>query len=131
MNTIELNNDTFTKDILDGTTFFQLAEGGAMGEPGGVTFMTEDGKVYHANYCFGNLKRKTMEEAFPVLSECRFKMFGYDSEVPAGWVYVNLFMGNHLIVRKDYYERFEPLITEYKGVGELYANWLRIAASIK
>ena len=53
---IELNNSTFTKDILDRTTFFQIAEGGAMGEPGGIVFLTEDGTVYHANYCFGDLK---------------------------------------------------------------------------
>ena len=61
--TIDLNNETFIKDILDGTTFFQIAEGGVMGGPGGIIFVTEDGKVYHANYCYGDLKWETIQEA--------------------------------------------------------------------
>ena len=131
MERIELENATFTKDILDGTTFFQLAEGGAMGEPGGIVFLTEGEKVYHANYCFGNLTKETMEKAFPVLAECEFGIFGIGSKVPEGWVYVNLGMGNHLIVRADYYGKFETLTKEYKPLGELYQHWLEIAISLK
>lgn len=130
MKKIELEDATFTKDILDGTTFFQIAEGGAMGEPGGIVLLTENRKVYHANYCFGDLTTETMEKAFPVLKKCRFGLFGKDSVVPEGWVYVDLGMGNHLIVRADYYEKFSLLTEEYKEPVEFYQHWLEIALSI-
>ncbi len=130
MDRIELENATFTKDILDSTTFFQLAEGGAMGEPGGIVFLTEDGKVYHANCCFGDLTKETMEKAFPVLAGCEFGLFGFESKVPDGWIYVNLGMGNHLIVRMDYFRMFESLTREYKTPGELYQHWLEKAITI-
>ena len=90
MDVIELNNDTFTKDILDRTTFFQIASPGAQGEPGEILFLTEDGKLYYANYVFGGgLDLKIVESAFPVLAECRF----YDSVVPQGWNYMYLLGG--------------------------------------
>ena len=127
---IELNNSTFTKDILDRTTFFQIAEGGAMGEPGGIVLLTEDGTVYHANYCFGDLKWETVQLAYPVIDQCRFGMFGIDSEVPDGWVYVNLGMGNHLIVRQDRYNEFAPLISDCKSPGEIYQRWLDFAKTV-
>lgn len=130
MEPIELNNSTFEKGILDKTTFFQIAESGAMGEPGGIVFLTEDGTVYHANYCFGDLKWETIQHAFPIIDRCRFGMFGIDSEVPDGWVYVNLGMGNHLIVRQDRYAGFEPLISKCKSPGEIYQRWLDCAQSV-
>lgn len=130
MEMIELCDATFTKEILDGTVFFQYAEGGAMGEPGGIVIVTEEGKAYHANYCFGDLQFDTMERAFPVLKECEFGLFGIDSKVPSGWVYVNLGAGNHLIVREDYYEKFSPHVSGYTQLSDMYANWLKVAESI-
>jgi hypothetical protein len=38
---IELSDMAFTKDILVKTTFFQFAERGAMGDPGGILFLTD------------------------------------------------------------------------------------------
>ena len=130
MKPIELDNNSFSKDILDKTTFFQIAEGGAMGEPGGIVFLTEDGTAYHANYCYGGLKWETVQRAFPVIDQCRFGMFGMDSKAPSGWVYVSLGMGNHLIVRQDRYERFAPLISNCKSGGEIYQKWMDYANSV-
>ena len=127
---IELNDSTFDKDILEKTTFFQIAEGGAMGEPGGIVFLTEDGTAYHANYCFGDLRWETIQHAFPVINQCQFGMFGIDSQVPENWVYVNLGMGNHLIVRQDRYAEFNSLIAKYKSPIEIYQNWLESALSV-
>lgn len=127
---IELSNETFTKDILAGATFFQIAEGGAMGEPGGIVFVTEDGSVYHANYCYGDLKWETLQHAFPTIDDCHFGLFGIGSEVPEGWMYVNLGMGNHLIVRQDRYDDFAPRIAGYKSLGEVYQNWLKQALTV-
>ena len=130
MKPIELSNNTFTKDILDTTVFFKIAESGAMGEPGGIDFITEQGKIYHANYCYGDLERKTIQNAFPIINECRFGLFGMGSEVPKGWQYVSLGMGNHLIVRDDYYDKFASVIAHYKSPGEIYQNWIEQALKI-
>ena len=127
MRPIELNNSTFDKEILDKTTFFQIAEGGAMGDSGGIVFLTENGKVYHANYWYGDLKWEIIRRAFPVIDQFRF---GIDSEVPDGWVYVDLGMGNHLLVRQDRYAGFEALISDCKSPGEIYRRWLELAKSI-
>ena len=127
---IELTDTTFTRELLDKTTFFQIAEGGAMGEPGGIWFVTEDSQIYHANYCFGNLSAQTISTAFPVIDQCRFGLFGLNSTVPDGWQYVNLGFGNHLLVRQDRYESFAPLIASYKSPGEIYQTWMEHAVSV-
>ncbi len=126
MDLVELNDKTFTKDILDKTTFFQIAEAGAMGEGGGIVFVTEDGTVYHANYCYGDLRWETLQRAFPVIDQCEFGIT--HSEVPEGWVYENLGMGNHLIVRRDRYDGFAKLSSKCSSMGELYQKWLDFAA---
>ncbi|MBR4765758.1 MAG: hypothetical protein IK085_03215 [Clostridia bacterium] len=128
--TLELDNNSFVKETLDNTVFFQLAESGAMGEPGGIIFITDNGLNYHANYCFGDLKWETIRTAFPVIDECIFGMFGHNSAVPKDWVYVNLGMGNHLIVREDFYVKFEPLISNYNRPSEIYQHWLEKAQSL-
>lgn len=126
----ELDNNSFNKETLDNISFFQFAEGGAMGDPGGIIIITDDGSTYHANYCYGGLKWETVKAAFPVINDCHFGLFGYNSTVPKGWVYICLGMGNHLIVREDYYTKFEPLISEYNSASEIYKHWIRKAQSL-
>lgn len=126
----ELNNATFTNDILEDAVFFMFAEGGAMGEPGGILFVTESGEAYHGNYAFGDLEMDTIEAAFPVLAQCSFGMFGHGSEVPLGWEYVNLGAGNHLIVRMDYAEQFRAMTKKWKKPVELFQNWMGVALDL-
>ena len=101
-----------------------------MGEPGAIKFLTEDGALYHANYYFDDLKWTTVKEAFPVITKCRFGICGEGSVVPSGWHYVNLGMGNHLIVRQDRYERFSQLVPENYRPSEMYGSWLNKALSV-
>jgi len=121
INTIELDNNSFTPDLLRTATFFSYAEGGAMGEPGRVLFVTEDHSVYHSNFCFGELTWETVERAFPVLHE-------YDSH-SRDWKHVYLGFGNHLFVRQDHFETFSQLISECRGPPEVYSCWLKKALS--
>ena len=129
--TIKLTDALFTKDILDRTTYFQIAAAGAMGEGGGIVFLTEDGTVYHSNYCRGDLKWETVQQAFPVIGKCRFGHFGFGAKVPEGWAYVHLGMGNHLLVRQDRYPEFAPLAAKCKSPAEIYQNWLEYALLIQ
>lgn len=121
----ELNKKTF-KDIM----FFSLAEGGAMGEPGGIVFYNKEGKTYHFNYVYGDADMGKVENLFPVLSECRFGMFGINSTVPDGWNYVNLGMGNHLIVNDEVYPRFKELLEGEEEPSVVYGMWRQIADTI-
>lgn len=130
INSTSLDDNTFTKELLDKAVFFEFAEGGAMGAPGEILFFTEDGRFYRSNYCVGKLSFKTVKEAFPVITECRFGVFGFDSATPGGWEYISLGLGNHLLVRSDYYVKFAPLIADLKSPFEIQLNWPKIAQSL-
>lgn len=130
MNSTRLDDNTFTKELLDKAVFFEFAEGGAMGAPGEILFFTEDGRFYSSNYCVGKLKWKTVKVAFPVITECKIGVFGFESVTPEGWTYISLGMGNHLLIRSDYYVKFAPLISDYKSPFEIQLNWPKIAPSL-
>ena len=130
MDTIELCNKELNKDTFKDVAFFSLAEGGAMGEPGGVFFFDKAGKTYHFNYVFGDVDMGKVEKLFPVLSECEFGMFGLDSVVPKGWNYVNLGMGNHLIVNEELYSKFVELLDGEDEPSVIYGKWVGIADSM-
>ncbi|MBE6993766.1 MAG: methyltransferase domain-containing protein [Ruminococcaceae bacterium] len=70
------------------------------------------------------------ENGYPIIDQCRFGMFGINSEVTDGWVYVNLGMGNHLIVRQDRCDGFAPLISGCKSPSEIYQRWLDYAKTV-
>lgn len=57
-------------------------------------------------------------------------MFGLDSEVPEGWNYVNLGMGNHLIVADEVFDEFKKLTKDCKREVEYYGAWQDAAAKI-
>lgn len=124
---IELSNEDLNKKIFEDVMFFSVAEGGAMGEPGGVIFYNKAGKVYHLNYVFGDADIRKVERLFPVLSKCQFGMFGIDSSVPEGWNYIYLGMGNHLIVHDEVYPRFMELLA---GEKDIYGMWRQLADTI-
>lgn len=136
---IDLCNADLTKATFNDVMFFSLAEGGAMGEPGAILFYVKSGELYHLNYVFGDVDINKVEKLFPTLSECRFGMFGLNSSVPRGWNYVNLGMGNHLIVNDDVFGVFKEQIDfgafkEQIDIdaepSEIYTKWLRVADNI-
>lgn len=63
-------------------------------------------------------------------SKCKFGMFGLDSSAPKGWNYVNLGMGNHLIVRDDMIAPFMERIGEDAEPSEVYMKWMEVAEEI-
>jgi len=65
-------NKRFFADVL----FFMVAEGGAMGEPGAVKLIKEDGNLYSLNYVFDDFKYEDIVKAFPTLGKCSFGLFG-------------------------------------------------------
>ena len=123
---IEMEKATLNTVPFDKAKYFSFAEGGAMGEMGGILMVTSDGEVYHANHCLGDISYDDLVAMFPPLGRCRFEMFGKESTAPSGWNYVDLGMGNHLIVHDDEYPDFKKKI---KGLhpGQIYQKWLKFA----
>lgn len=118
------------KDLFENVWFFAIAEGGAMGEPGAIMFIKNDGASYRCNYLDGDVSIKQIEKAFPILKKCNFGLFRIDSQVPDGWKYVNLGMGNHLIVNDDIYSRFTEKLGDYEDPSYVYGMWFRTAMQV-
>ena len=126
-------------DVLDligiNVVAIQIAEGGAMGRPGGVFFVTSESNVY-----FTYLRRQlSKDEAYremtgddiikiiPEISSFKSGMMGHGVEHPAGWYYEYLGMGNHLLVKSEYEKRFlqEVQIQEDLYPDKIHYNlWL-------
>ncbi|MBR2861326.1 MAG: hypothetical protein IKB86_05765 [Clostridia bacterium] len=130
MKKVELEQKDLEEKQFYKILFFMIAEGGAMGEPGAINFITDDGTLYHLNYVFGGFNIQDVIKAFPMIAECEFGLFGFDSKVPKDWNYVNLGMGNHLIVKTKVFLAFSKLITKYKSPGEIYQNWVKHAKRV-
>ena len=90
----------------------------------------DNGELYHFNYVYGDVEIKTVQKMFVPLSKCKFGMFGLDSSAPKGWNYVNLGMGNHLIVRDDMIAPFMEQIGEDAEPSEVYMKWMEVAEEI-
>lgn len=128
--TIKLCSADLNETVFKNVMFLSLAEDGAMGEPGEVCFYVRSGEAYHFNYIWGDVDMRKVEKLFPLLSECVFGMFGLDSEVPQGWNYVNLGMGNHLIVNDAVYGRFMELLGAVEESSVVYGKWRGFAEQI-
>lgn len=92
----------------------QIAEGGAMGRPGGIFIVTTDASVYFT-YLRGQLSmdgshREMTEEditrILPMISDFRSGLMGYGVKHADGWYHDYLGMGNHLLVKSEYEQRF-------------------------
>ena len=125
----ELCKADLTKELSEKICFFKIAEGGAMGEPGGITFITNDGTMYAFNYIYADTTYENVKAFFPIITECKFAMFGEGSVVPDGWIYVNLGC-NHLLVKEDIYGEFFSEIKDLKKPSEVYAVWQNKAEKV-
>ena len=118
------------KEMFEDVAFFKIAEGGAMGEAGGVVWVRNNGDSFHCNYCYGDVSIEDLKNAFEPLKNSSFGLFGLCATVPEGWEYVSLGMGNHLIVSKSVYEEFQKLTKDVQRESEMYRCWFEVAITI-
>ena len=126
----EIDKASLTKKLFDNVMFFQIAEGGAMGEAGGVVFINANGESFHFNYCEGDITFSDMLLVFNILENCYFGFFGMGAVVPEGWNYADLGMGNHLLIASSVYDEFKELTKDVKRACELYSCWYEKAINI-
>jgi len=126
----EINKNIREVISYEDIVFFSLAEGGAMGCPGEVLIATknDDGVKW---YCLNTMTENNDDlcAVFPPLKTFNCGIFGMASGIQDGWNHVDLGMGNHLLVRDDYYTQFayEEEQLHAKHRGEVYASWRGIA----
>ncbi len=111
---------------------YQEAEGGAMGYPGGVFFVTSDKRIFFTSI-WEQMSDDNLLKVFPPLAEVKWGLFGRGTRYPEGWHYEYLGMGNHLLVREDHKEPFiiasDKLLNNYPDTI-LYNLWLEAVLSI-
>ena len=123
---INLSNEDIKKELFDRAQFFFWAEWGAMGDNGAVEMIANDGRRYYCNFVYGDIDTKIIREACP--------LFGLDREIPQGWTYHYLGMGNHLYYRTKYDEEYCRLLGEpddpEDNPGYEYQRWCDVAVKI-
>lgn len=111
---------------------YQEAEGGAMGYPGGVFFVTSDKRIFFTSI-WEQMSDDNLLKVFPPLAEVKWGLFGRGTRYPEGWHYEYLGMGNHLLVRDDLKEKFlkeSDRLLRSKPDYILYNLWLDAVLSI-
>lgn len=78
-----------------------------MGEPGNVKLLTAEHKWYHGNFCYGMITNYDLYDLFPTFEKFSPGYDGLVSNVPEGYHYVYLGMGNHLFVHEKYAKPFK------------------------
>ena len=113
-----------TKKLFNRAQFFHYAGGGAMGDPGAVVIVTDDGKTYYGNYVYGKITAAQVTRAFPAWTKS-------PEEIKEDWIFYYLGMGNVLLVRKKHQEAFETLANnDLHDEVDLYTHWHKFAVEI-
>ena len=96
----------------------------------------DENGIFHVNnemLCeemFRDINLDKLDSLFPVFGKCTFGLFGHSRKVPRGWKYVNLGMGNHLVVNKKYYDAFDEKTKDCIDLAEYYQKWQQVADEI-
>ena len=105
---------------------FSFAYEGAMGEMGGIYIIDRDGKIYHANYCYGEdcIAAEHIKDIIPVFEDFEWFMLGSESK-NADWDTVYLGYGNNLLMLKEIYGDFNKKVKEanIQDSGQLFQRW--------
>ena len=110
------------KEMFDDIVVFSVSEPGAMGPGGVMTFYKKNGECFSVDYLSETTPYASIKNLFPVLRECywdgpmstelaaaRTIIIGDSSDdketcVPEGWRHIYLDFGNHLAVKKEFYQ---------------------------
>ena len=103
---------------------FSYAHGGAQGEPGGVIIIDNDGKFFHFNCIYGDLKKDEILEICPQLKEAAL------GSIPENYEFKSLGAGNSLFVNKAIVPDFKEKTKDIERPAQLYSKWVSIILNI-
>lgn len=98
------------KPNLDIVAYF-FAEDGAQGMNGDVKILTTNSKWYHGNFCYGKITEGDAISLLPGLEDFNPRFDGLATNIPQGYYYQYLGMGNHLFVNETYSETFKYIFS--------------------
>lgn len=130
MNYIEIKKENIDNLSFEKAAFFFMAEENAMGRPGEVEIVLEDGTCYTFNYVYEDIRFHDFERVFPSIRDCDYGVHGVDRMEMEGWKYVSLSSGNHLLIISHLFDDFKSNYESNVPPVYLYQNWKRWAAEI-
>ena len=130
MSLIKLTKTDLSKELGEKILFFHIAEGGAMGEPGGVVFITDDNDSYTFNYMFGNITIQDVKEFFPPLKRTWLGWHGQGNAIPDEWQHMYLGCGNHLLISDKVYKAFFEIMKNIPRISDRYGKWEQVAKTV-
>ena len=123
-NKIELSKSNYKNYLPLNIIAFSYATGGAQGEPGGVTILDKEGKFFHFNYAYGDLKKDEIFEICPFLKEIE------SHKIEENFERMNMGMGNTLFVSKSILPEVKEKTKDIKRPDELFLQWRKIIYDI-
>ena len=126
---VEIDEKNIKEIKYEDVAFYKEAEGGAMGEPGGVEIVMQNGKFYHTNIGMKNtVFNNLLKNLFPFenLELC----LEFASNVPKNFKWYNLGYGNYLFVNQKIVKNFEKMIKNIQKNSEIYIKWKDFAMEI-
>ena len=124
-----LEKTQITKEFAEHIVAISIAESGAMGNPGNITFLTDEKKLYETNYIYDG-KVKEVFKVFSILHQCSDYLFGENNEIPAGWKYTYLGAGNHLFMLEWLDILFYQIVDKRANESDIYAVWVESVLKI-
>ena len=125
---VEITKENLNDITIDNIAFYSFAEGGACGEHGGVEIVLKNKKFYHTNHVERDEIFKQLILKLKPLDDVWFCVC-WGENIPEGFKFYNLGLGNYLIVRNEYVEQFEEFF-KGKPPAQKYTLWKDFALSV-
>ena len=126
---ININGKNANTIKYDSIIAITIAEGGAMGDPNGIEIVLKDMSLYYFNLGYTDINVGKFFEDNPVLKSIKCSI-GQITQIDDNWKWFNMGFGNYLIIRKEYYEKYNNILLEKigkeYGAGQLYNSWYKI-----
>ena len=116
------------QEMFKDVVVFSMSEPGAMG-PNDMTFYKKNGKSFSVDYKDEKTSYTKIKEWFPALNGCywngpmsteaasvttiKIGGSGRETAITSGWAHIYLGFGNHLVVKREFYQEMRTLFQEY------------------
>lgn len=126
---ITLNSKNINSIKYDSIIAITIAEGRAMGNPNGIEIVLKDMSHYYFNLGYTDINVGEFFENNPVFKSIKCSI-GQITQIDDNWKWFDMGFGNYLIIRKEYYEKYNKILLEKIGerysAGGLYNSWYNI-----
>ena len=123
---IELKPLNYSEYLPINIIAYSYATPGAMGTPGRVQIISNEGKFFHFNYTRDAFKESDLDAICPPIKERKDDISKFEEE----WEDINLGMGNSLTINKSISQKFQEKAKDINDPGALFSKWKQIVYEI-